>query len=255
MGSKLLSQPFRVDNRRGYYDYDDDFSTYTDAKLWTAAVTNSSLPLVSTTLQDGVLVLVNTAATNDACFVNSTNKQFLWANNITHMAEIILQFAEASTNNANIWFGFSTLNTVAQLVNANGDVATNFTGAGIYKKGGQLFWQTCSSQTTTQNKSTTTYTAGQAGYQRLRIQVQINNSVAEVTYWIDQGGSTAGGQQMRNNAAFPANGAPIKDFITLASPGAMYFGFGVKNGTTSAETLNVDYAAAWKLRSNFLGST
>lgn len=253
MGSKLLVQPWRVDARRGYY-FDDDFEYFTNGNQWTDALTNSSAPTISGTLQDGVLVQLNTSSTNDASFLYTTNPLYKWANNTTHMAEIILQFAEASTNNANIWFGFSSLNTVAQLVNGSAGPATSFTGAGWYKQGGSLVWRTISSQSTAQNLNTTTYTAGQAGYQRLRVQVEINNSVAEITYWLDQGGTT-GGIQARNNATFPANGAPIKDFISLSSPAAMYLGFGVKNGTTAAETLNVDYIAGWKLRSNLLGST
>ena len=254
MGTKLVAHDDFINLRRGFY-LEDDFILYTDAKTWTAALTNSAAPTISSSLQDGVLVQANTAATNDASFIYSTVPLFKWANNIVHTAECVLQFTEASTNNANVWFGFTSVNTVAMLVNGSAGPATSGTFAGWYKQGGSLVWKTASSQSTTQNLNTTTYTAGQAGYQRLRVQVEIVNSVAEVTYWIDQGGTTSGGIQARNNASYPANGAPIKDFISLSSPAAMYLGIGIKNGTTSAETLNVDYLAGWKLRSNFLGSS
>ncbi len=256
MGQKLLAQSPFVDLRRGYY-LQDDFEVYTDAKLWTAALTGSSAPTVLSTGQDGVLVQLCTSSTNDASFIFTTIPLFKWANGVVHECEAILQFSEASTNNANVWFGFSSVNTVAMLVNASAGPATSFSGAGIYKQGGTLTWRTVSSQSTTQNLNNTTYAAAQAGYQRLRVQCEVVNSVMEVTYWIDQGGSTGnvGGLQMRNTSSFPAGGAPIKDFITLSSPAAMYLGIGVKNGTGSAETLNVDYIAGWKHRSNFLGSS
>ncbi len=248
MGMKLLPQPWQIDYRRAYFFF-DDFEDLTSGKKWTTALTNSSTPTISAVLEDGVLIQANTASTNDASFLYTTNPQFLWANNIAHACEVVLQFTEAATNNANIWFGFSSLNTVAQLVNASAGPARSFSGAGIYKQGGSLTWRTISSQSTTQTLTNTAYTAGQAGYTRLRVECRIVNAVLEVTYWIDQG---SGLVQMLNNAT-PQR--PFKDTITLSSPAAMYFGFGVKNGTTTAETLNVDYASAWKLRSNLLAAS
>lgn len=250
MGMKLLAQEPFVDLRRGYY-FHDDFEEYTDAKRWTAALTNSSAPTITATAQDGVLAQLNTGATNDASFIFTTSKIGLWANDKVHVCECLIQFTEASTNNANIWFGFTSVNTVAMLVNGSAGPATSGTFAGIYKTGGTLGWRTASSQSTTQTltNSGNFTTAGQSGYQRLRVQVEIINSVAEVTYFIDQG---SGMQQVKDSTT---RQNLIKDVISLSSPAAMYFGIGIKNGTSAAEQLNVDYVAAWKHRSNFVASS
>lgn len=264
MGQQLIAQEPFVDLRRGYY-FHDDFEYFASGNQWTDQLTNSSAPVVSTGLEDGVLVMTNTTATNDAAFIYTTTKNYLWAATslpggtaqpcagITHMCECLIQFTEANTNNANIWFGFSSLQTVAQLVNASAGPAVSFTGAGIYKQGGSLGWKTISSQSTTQNLNTAANfaTAGQTGYQRLRVQVEIINAVAEITYWIDQG---SGMVQCTTSTGRPGQNY-IKDYITLSSPAAMAFGIGVKTGATgTAEVLNVDYMAAWKIRSNFVGS-
>ena len=265
MGQKLLQQDPFIDLRRGSY-FDDDFFWFSSGNQWTDALTNSSAPTVSSTIQDGVLVMVNTGATNDACFIYTTDKIALWSatsnpggtaqpcSGITLMGECLIQFSEASTNNANIWFGFSSVVTVSQLVNASAGPATSFTGAGLYKQGGSLGWKTVSSQSTTQNLNTVgNFTAAaQTGYQRLRVQCEIVNGIMEITYFIDNGG---GMQQCTYSSSSARPGTNlIKDYIPLSSPAAMSFGIGVKNGTSAAETLNVDYMASWKLRNNFLGS-
>ncbi len=255
MGMQLLPQFPQEDLRRAFNVF-DDFDKFSSAStaLWTSVVTNSSTPTLSATLEDGVLVALNTGATNDASFTFTSNPVFLWGSKQPHVCEFLLQFSEASTNQANIWCGFSSVNTVAQLVNASAGPATSFTGAGIYKQGGSTTWRTISSQSTTQNLNNTIYTAGQAGYTRLRVEMRCVNGIMEICYFIDQGGSSgnaAGMVPMKTSLMLP----PIKDYITLSSPAAMYLGFGVKNGSANAETLNVDYASGWKLRTNFLAST
>jgi hypothetical protein len=248
MGMKKMVQPPGIDLRRISY-IDDQFYEYTSGARWTTVNTGSGTNTISTTAQDGVLVMANSAATNDAQFVYTTALAGLWAAGIQHSFEITLQFSEASTNNANVWAGFTSLQTVAQLVNASAGPAVSFTGAGFFKKGGSTVWSTISSQSTTQNVNTTTLTAGQTAYQRLRIDMQTNqNSQVEISYYIDQGS----GEQPILTGSLPR---PLKDVITLSSPATMYFGFGIKNGTTSGETLNVDMAGLWKLRTNFVAAT
>ncbi len=250
MGAKLLQNPPVIDQRR-QFNFHDHFVEWTSGKTWTQTLGGAgSAPTISASGLDGVLSLAVTGASaNDSTYNATTNPIFKWASNIPVAAEILLQFTESSTNNAMVCFGLSSTVTAGLMADTTGALPSSFSGALIYKVPGSTKWQVLSSQSTTQNSTTTKYTAGQTAYTRLRIECRmVAGTSMEVVYFIDQG---AGMEQMKDNSS---RQLPIKDVITLSSPAAMKLVMGVKNGTTSAETLLVDYAGAWALNSNFVAS-
>jgi hypothetical protein len=257
VGQKLTDTFPEITLRRNFRVFDDFGEGYTTGQRWTTINSGAGTNTLSSSLEDGVLVMANGSNTNDAQGIYLTTPSFLWASNTNHVAEALIQFSEASTNNANIFVGFSSVNTASLLVNASGGMNTSFTGAGIWKQGGSLNWRTISSQSTTQtiNNTTNYATAGQSGYQRLRIEVNIVNGVAEIVYRIDQAGTNPPGGGTTPVLTTASLQRPIKDYITLSSPAAMYLVALVKNGTTSSETLNIDYFSGWKVRTNFVAAT
>lgn len=264
MGMKLVDEPLQQIERRRMFEFDDDFTSFATATgKWQTLVTGSGVPAVSQALPGGVLVNANSGGPNDAIYIASANPVFLWQNSTPVCAEFLFQYAEASVNNANLCFGLWSTVSATLLANGSGGTPSTGTGALIWKQGGQLTWQTLSSLGTTQNKNATNYVAGSQNYTRLRVQCEIVQGVYEITYFIDQSPGflsfdnspfQEGGGQMHSNQPFVNN--LTKDYIPLSggTPLPMYLVFGIKNGTTTGETLNVDYAAAWAGRGTYLGT-
>jgi len=245
MGQKLLANPPEIDQRRQFKVF-DHFTEFTTAKTWTQTLGGTgAAPTISATGLSGVLSMAVTGASaNDSTYIATTGTFFKWAAGIPCAAETLLQFSEASTNNAMMCFGFSSTVSATLMADTTGAMPASFSGAMIYKTPGSTVWKVLSSQSTTQNSNTTPYTAGQSAFTRLRIECHIVNGVVEIYYFIDQG---TGLQQMIDASSLK----PIKHTISLSSPAAMKLALGAKNGTTAAETLLVDYASGWALDGNY----
>lgn len=218
----------------------DDFPSYTDAQLWTKVIGSTGTVSVANG-QGGVLAIANAASGNDADYVHTTNKPFIFAQDQPLIAEARLQLVEANTNQANFFFGFCSL-TSGYLQNANAGFSTSSASSAlIFKLGGGSQWQTLSSVGTTQNitKANTLDINGNpsdGNYHTLRIEVQpISSTIAEVRYFVD-------GLQLRPVSPYQTTVMGIVDQLTYTSAVAMGICFGVLNGSASAETLSVDYA-------------
>lgn len=178
-----------------------------------------------------------TAGDNDEAYVMLAQETFLLAASKPLLFEAYVQFSEANTDDANILAGFMDAVGANALVDNGAGPKTTFSGAVLCKVDGGTKWVFVTSVSTTQTSTTSTTTAGGSSYQRLRIEITpISSTEAEARPFVD-------GVQL-----LQTNGIPIMHRITYTGATEMQAAVGVKNGGTNAETLLVDYLAAFQLR-------
>jgi hypothetical protein len=238
MGINLLDMPDKWLKRRTHNIF-DDFYHYVTADDFTTVATDSGTVSVGDTA-GGVVALVasdGTVADNDETYIRSTKEVFLFAANKPLACEARLQFAEANTDDANVFFGFIDAIAANTIVDDGAGLKTTASGACIFKVDGGTVWKFMTSLSTTQTISTSTTTAGGASYQTLKIEVNpISSTQAEAIPYVN-------GVQLVDS-----NNKPIKHLFTYTSATEMCVGGGVKNGGANLETLNFDYIAAAQLR-------
>jgi hypothetical protein len=236
MGMGKVDLHDSLEKRRTHGDF-EDWNNYTSGNKWTTTTAGSGAAAVSATLPDGVLQLTPVdSSANREVYVATTNSLFKIQSGKNLYGEIYLQYSEANTNQAIIGFGFMSSVGAASLQDTTGIPKTSFSGAVMYKVPGALVWQTCSSVGTVQNFNTSTKAVGGASYQVLRIEINpVSATIAEVSYWIN------------DTQLLLATGRPgqnlIKDQLTYTGAAAMQFFVCCKNGSTTPESLNVDYSA------------
>ncbi len=110
---------------------------------------------------------------------------------------------------------------------------------GIYKVAGSNVWSAISQNGTNVVAATSTCPAGTSTYQKLNIEIlDVIAGNATVVFRVD-------GQLLRdaNNPTLP-----IKQNLILTSDAICSLTAGVKNGSSSMETLNIDYLSAVQSR-------
>lgn len=231
----------------------DDFQEYvsgaSNGSGWTTVTAGGGAAAVGDTL-GGVLALTCVDSTQDReVYVKGSHQLFGFAANKPFCGECYLQYSEANVNQACVAFGFMSGVGAASMQNfaAGADEPkTNFSGALIYKVPGGTQWKTCSSVGTAQTKNQSDTAAGGANYVRLRVEVNpVSSTLAEVTYFAD-------GVQLKTSGGRPGV-TKIKDELTYTGSVPFAVFFAVKNGSTTPETLNVDYCGAELLRATFTG--
>jgi hypothetical protein len=239
MGVQILDKHDPLLKRRTF-GFFDDFDWMISPHRWTTVASDSGTITVANGV-NGIAPLVasdGTVADNDETYLRSTNAIFQIAADKPQMAEARVQFTEANTDDANVFFGFSSAIAANTLVDNGAGMVTSFSGACIYKVDGSTVWKCVSSIGTNQTISTSTKAAGGSAYQTLRVEIQpIDSTTAEVKFFVDE--------QILIDAT---TNKPIKHVITYTGAAAMYVGAGVKNGDTNLETLNIDYIAVEQLR-------
>ncbi len=214
----------------------DDFSEYIDAQRWTKSIGAGASAAITANTANGVLNLTTGATQNIQALIAGTNANFKLLKGQPIYGECQLQYAETSTNNAGVAFGFSSVVTSVMLQDTTGIPATNFTGLLIYKQAGDTVWRTISSNGTTQTLSTAAQSSQPTPttlYQQLQIEARdVDGTNFEVTYFL-------------NDAPLMYTAAPhrpIKDTIAIASASAMKLVVFAKNpGGASSEVISVDY--------------
>lgn len=214
----------------------DDFNDYSSGGYWTSTLNGSATAAVGNGL-GGVLVMSAVDSTaNRELYVANTNSIFLLQANSPIYVETGIQYAEANVNQAMVMFGVMNAVGNGSIVNTTGAPKSSFSGAVIYKVPGSTVWQTCSSVGSTQNLSVSTATAGGSAYHRLGIQINpVSSTIAEVSYFLDD-------VQLLTSTGRPGQNL-IQDQLTYTGAVAMQMFVGLKNGSTSPEQLNIDYAA------------
>lgn len=230
---------------RRTFGYMEDFEWYTTGQMWTTTTAGGGAATVTAGSAYGILNLAPTDSTlNREVYVATTTSLFLIANNRPIVAEAFLQFSEANTNKANIAFGLMNSVGAASMQDTTGEPKTSFSGAVIYKVPGGTVWKTASSLATTQTVNVSDTTAGGTSYAKLRIEIMpVSSTIAEVTYYVND-------VQLKTSGGRPGQ-TSIKDQLTYTGAVAMQLFVCCKNGSTSPETLNVDYIGWEHLRTQF----
>lgn len=248
MGMNKLDVHDSLDKHRTH-GFFEDWNEYTSGNKWTTTTAGGGQAAVTSSSAFGILNLAPTDSTQDReVYVETTNSLFALTNNKALLAEAYIQYTEANVNNACIAFGFMSAVGAASMQSfANGNAPkTSFTGAIIYKVGGGTQWKTCSSVGSTQNINQSDTTAGGAAYVRLKVLLEpVSSTICEVTYYVD-------GNQLKTSGGRPGQ-TLIKDQLTYTGALGMQLFVCCKNGSTTPETLNVDYIAWEQLRALFTG--
>ena len=184
----------------------------------------------------GGVALSPGSADNDEIYVCGAVEKYKFASGKSFVADALIQFSEANTDDANVCFGFmSTVAANSLIDNAGGPQATG-DYALIWKVDGGTQWlcgvQSNGTQTPTTDAVGSIYpagmtpvgvTAGGSTAQRLTVKVVCESSTAAV-------------------AEFYVDGQCIGNLhFTYASATEMALVVGVKNGSANAETLNIKY--------------
>lgn len=221
------------------YGFFDDFFWYVITHNWTSLKADANTTMdINAGDPGGRLLLYGLTADNDEVAVGTTQKNFKDLADKPSVFEALIQYAEGSTNKLNVFAGFCSVGTTANtLVDNGGGMVTTYDGHVIYKVDGETVWRAGSSRGTTQYTTTSTTTAGGTSAQKLRIETQPEDATTCTTrYYVDD-------VQLRDT-----NGVPIVHTQLLASAAAMQAGVGMKLGGANAESVYVDYVAAYQLR-------
>jgi len=240
---KLMDLPVELHNRRWYGVY-SDFNHYVSADEFTSVATDSG----TISVLDGVTgrLTINasdgTVADNDESYVRSTTEIFLVADNRPLVAEAYLQYTEANTDDANVFFGFANNIAANFLVDDGAGLRTTGNYFALFKLDGETTWRVRSRNGTETETHDTGITAGGASYQRLRIEIDNEGdggTNVQVKFFIDD-------LQCTDVSSAPRR--PIVHTIAIASSTEMQVGCGVKNGGANGEVLVVDYMGGWQYR-------
>jgi hypothetical protein len=229
--TKLIDLLDQLKHRRTF-GFMDDFDSYTSGQRWTSVISNSGGVSVADS-PGGVATLVpsgGSPAANDETYIHTTSALFQFLADQPIVFEASVQFTEALANNANIIVGLmNSVGANALLDNDGGPSGSNY-GMVFYKTGGTTVWACESILGGTNQNSVTATPSGLDTFQTLTGQWQpIGATQAQARFFID-------GQLVADH------------LVTFSSPPVMQLFAGVKNGTTTMETLRLDYLAGYQLR-------
>ncbi len=223
------------------YGFFEDFLEYTSGGLFSDVQADTGATVAVDADGEGGVVLLTTGATdNNEAYLFSTQELFLFAANRPLVCEARVQFAEANTDDANVYFGFMDAIGANALVDDGAGPKSSYSGAVIYKSDGDTLWSVENSIGSTQKTTQLTAdnsldgsakAAGGAAYQVLAIEVNPHGGgSSDISFWIDD-----------------VLVAKHKD-QPYASATQMMVGCGIKAGGANSEVLSVDYINAYQLR-------
>lgn len=199
------------------------------------AVVNDGLAGILTLTPSG-----SSPAESDEAYIYSPQQVFQPSAGYPLYLEALIQYTEANVNQAGIFFGLASSVAAGGLITA-GSAGIRSTGTivGLYKVAGSNVWSVLSQNGSNVVTNTSTCPAGLSTYQKLNIEIlDVIAGNATVVFRVD-------GQLLRdtNNPTLP-----IKQNLILTSDVICSLAAGVKNGSSSMETLNIDYMAAVQSR-------
>ncbi len=218
----------------------DHFDHFITADRWTSLEADSGSSVAAANAAEGGLILTTGGSDNDEVYVHLTKELFLIADDKPMSCQARLAFAEASTPDINVLFGFQSAVVVNSLQdNAGGPLAT-YSGAVFFKLDGELFWRfetsLGSAQTTTRLAAVSP--AGAADFHTLQIDIRRRDATTvEIVPMIDESGGNNPVQALDNT------GVKVKHTITLGSPTEMSIVCGAKSGGGTAEVVSLKYVA------------
>ena len=203
---ELSLDELRKPNTHGFFD---DLDAYVTGGRWTALAADSGASVAmedySSSYGFNGSVLFTTGGTdNNEATIYTTKKNYLLANDKPFDLRCRLQFTEAATNTANVFFGFTSAPGADLMVDNGAGPATSMSGVGWYKidSSSNTNWNTITSigstQTLTQLNATNSATKAAlsaigGGVTTLGIKGRyVSSTQVEVEFLID----TAGGNNL-----------------------------------------------------------
>lgn len=260
MGMGLLQLPDDLEKRRQQWLW-DDFFAYLDTYTWTKTLTGTGTTVVIDGGPATRLDLGNAGSTANAeAMVNTTNAFWQFLSNKPLILEARINAQEANTNNLGLFIGFSSAFATGLLANTTGVPNTNMSAAGFYVPAGTTSINVITSVGTTQILTVTDGVFGTAADQVYRVEVYPVGTNIEVSFLMGVADSTGGAsgptgsvgtypvglEQLRETASGFLK--PIKHRIAFAGAAQMKGGVYLKQFSTTAETVKVDYLGLLSLR-------
>lgn len=229
---KLLQAPQVLLNARKQFEVFDDFNNYVTTDLWTSDTTddNDTAPAVGDA-EYGVLTLTAGTDDNEETGIFSTREFALFQADGGFIFEARIQFTEGNTSAVNCAFGMADAPGLDDLLSDNGGGA-NITNSGvlIYKIDGGTVWRCNAENNGTVRDTVSVQTAGGSSYQTLTIEGRaVDATNMEIMYFVDHAPLT------------DSNGVKIKHLLPYASATEMNLVAYLKIGSTTTETVLVDY--------------
>lgn len=235
MGTKILQPPTRYFSRDEYVIF-DDFTSYTDAQLWTKAVVGTGTVTQEVDAGRSTMKLFCTAA-NDAAVLPTTNEGFKFIANMAMAAETRIIFTDVNTDDGHVGFGFANALAATTMADTTGAI-TATDACMIYKLPDTTVWAFHTEINTAAVATVSDTTAGGSSFQTLRIDIVPRSAtVFEARPYVD-------GVQLKTTA-----GVPIKHDITLGTATDLDFGIMTKSNHANDFNLYCDYLYAAQVRS------
>lgn len=217
--------------------YDDFFANNTTktTDLWQVIKGTGGALALSSTLSGGWIQIPTAASSNDyqCFFTQEPSFQIVPTAGFLACWEAYVNVTEANTNKCSWFAGFTSTTTTGFLTNS-GVPPTSYSGAVIYKTEGGLTVNAQTSNGSTQHTASTITSEVSGTSLIVGMAINSNDGVTAIVTWYV---STVAS----NARTFIANGTLN---LTIASLANMYFGFGVRAASGSAETLTLDYVQA-----------
>ena len=233
-------------DRRLTHFIEDDFDHYVTADLWTLVTDVDGTAVVADQVNGVIDILsaVVTTGDNEQTEINTSAQIFLAAADKPIYFAALIQYAEQSTDDANIFVGLTSVSGATALGDDGTGPPGTYDGFGFHKVDGGTVWVAETSFATTQDTDTldgtTTLrngrivpaqTAGGASFVWLEAELTpISSTECDVKFVIDG-----------IHVATHSN-------VTMTTPEEMDFVFAVSQGSTTAETLSVDYVFCGQTR-------
>lgn len=226
----------------------EDFSGASQGTFNTLAADAGSSATISTTLENGVIVLTTGATDNNEVGIYSNAIASL-SSGKPLLAVVRLQYAEANVDDANILMMVSNAaGTANMLVDDGAGPVASYSGACFYKVDGGTRWQFAGGTGTSHTTTDLEKTAGGAGYTMLAIEL---NPISPTEFiaipWIDTAGSNNLIQPFKFGAA-PGRDAPVSYRLSWSSSVGLRLIVHAKAGGANSEVLGVDLALLQKRR-------
>lgn len=238
---RMLPNDQAVEDARAAFRIFDDFDEFTSGDRFAAILTDTGTAAVEDAV-GGVILLTpsdGTVADNDEAYIKSKSENFLFADDKPLWYGARLKFTEANTNAANVAHGLMNAVAANSILDDGGGPAASYSGAVFFKTDGTLYWQFETSLAGTQvtTRIADVASAGDGVYRTFEIEFRPRSStLAEVI------------PKINGKQCLDVNGLPIKHEITFTNATEMQLFAGVKNGSTTLETLQVDWICGRQLR-------
>ena len=237
MGRMIDPSPWdRVDKYA--FELFDEFNYYTDTDVWTRSAESNMTGAHEGDGSRSRLKLYGVTTDNNQVTVATTNEIFLFSAAKPMHTAALVQYAEANTSAVNFAFGWADAMGNDLIADSGGAVGIANEGALIYKRDGETVWSFCTEMDQVNSASESTTTAGGSSAQLLEI------GISWLTATVFQARPFVDGVQLIDSTS----GDPICHNVTLGTATDMDLGFFLKLGSSTAETVYIDWVWAAQAR-------